>query len=226
MSITTNINLLKERLAQAEKRNHRAPDSVRLLAVSKQHSIADIVEAFHTGLHDFGENYIQEALIKIQALSHLPIEWHYIGAIQSNKTKTIAEHFNWVHTLTNTHVANRLNHKRPTHLPPLNVLIQLNLDHEAQKNGIQPEAAQALAAHISRLPHLHLRGLMLIPQPQPDPISQYQSFLRVTEIMNEMNTRLHLTMDILSMGMTHDFEAAIQAGSTLVRIGTAIFGIR
>jgi pyridoxal phosphate enzyme (YggS family) len=226
MSITTNITALKKRVAEAEVNNHRPEGSVRLLGVSKQHSTANIMEAFHAGLRDFGENYIQEALKKIQALSHLPIEWHYIGTIQSNKTKAIAEHFNWVHTLTSANAANRINHQRPADLPPLNVLIQLNLDDEEQKNGIQPEDAQKLATVISTLPNLNLRGLMLIPKPQPDSASQYQSFLRITQIMDEINTRLHLSMDTLSMGMTHDFEAAIRAGSTLVRIGTAIFGRR
>ncbi len=226
MTITQNIKTIQRLIANAEKKFNRAIGSVRLLAVSKQHSPEAINEAFQAGLSDFGENYLQEALIKINQLSHLSINWHFIGSIQRNKTKAIANHFSWVHTVSTRTIAERLNDARPVNMPPLNVCIQLNLDEEKTKGGISFMEATDLAAYISTLPRLALRGLMILPKPITDVEQQYASFLRITHCLQELNHRLQLSMDTLSMGMSHDFEAAIRAGSTIVRIGTAIFGKR
>ena len=226
MTIKTRIEHIIQLIHQAEVAGHHPLGSVQLLAVSKQHSAQAIHEAFNAGVHDFGENYLQEALEKITALSQLPIQWHYIGAIQRNKTTAIAQHFSWVHTVSNALIAERLNHSRPDALPALNVCIQLNVDNESSKAGVCHEDILKLAAHIITLPRLTLRGLMVIPKPEQDANKQVSSFLRVRATLEHINRQLGIAMDTLSMGMSHDFESAIQAGSTIVRIGTAIFGER
>lgn len=226
MTIKTRIETIQHLIQQAETSSHRPLNSVRLLAVSKQHSSDAITEAFNAGLRDFGENYLQEALTKIHALMHLPIDWHFIGSIQRNKTTAIAQHFNWVHTVSSLMIAERLNHARSDELPTLNICIQLNVDDEITKSGIHFDDALTLAAHVATLPRLALRGLMVIPKPEQDFEKQVASFLRVTQYLHTINTQLGLSMDTLSMGMSHDFAAAIRAGSTIVRIGTAIFGER
>ena len=226
MNITTRIQTLQRQIVLAERFYHRPLGSVTLLAVSKQHAAHAVTEAFQAGLVHFGENYLQEALIKMNALSHLPICWHYIGVIQRKKTTLIAQHFDWVHTVSSQLIADRLNEARPEALGALNVCIQLNLDDENSKAGIQPKEAAELADYILTLPRLKLRGLMIIPRVELDPEKQYESFLRATSLLNTLNQRNHGAMDTLSMGMSHDFQSAIRAGSTMVRIGTSIFGQR
>ncbi len=226
MTIASNITTINQLIRQAESMCHRPSGVVSLLAVSKQHPPEAIAEAFDAGLRDFGENYVQEALLKINALSPLPIDWHFIGRIQRNKAKIIAQHFSWVHTVSSDAIAQSLNAARPQDMPALNVCIQLNIDNEDSKTGVSPEEAVSLAAHILTLPRLTLRGLMVIPKPEEDVEKQVASFLRVSKCMQHINQRLNISMDTLSMGMSHDFEAAICAGSTMVRVGTAIFGER
>jgi pyridoxal phosphate enzyme (YggS family) len=226
MTIAAHIKEMTNLIHQAEMINHRPLDSVKLLAVTKQQPIEAILQAFDAGVFDFGENYLQEALLKINTLSQRPIRWHFIGSIQSRKAKAIAQHFSWVHTLSDRKIADSLNKTRSLELPPLNVCIQLNLDDEESKSGIRPEEAAELAAHVLTLPRLTLRGLMVIPKQETDTKKQCESFLRVTHLLNALNKQLNCSMDTLSMGMSNDFNAAIQAGSTLIRIGTAIFGKR
>lgn len=226
MSISNNIKHIQQDIRQTEIDAHRPLNTVQLLAVSKQRTPAEITEAFHAGITRFGENYLQEALIKINALKQLPIEWHFIGGIQSNKTKAIAEHFNWVHTVSTEAIADRLNKARPEESSPLNICIQVNLDHEDTKSGVDVMDILPLATHISSLPHLRLRGLMTIPRPEKELPLQIASFQRLTTLFTDINLALKNPMDTLSMGMSADFKAAIQAGSTLIRVGTAIFGPR
>jgi len=225
-TIAENIKKLKQQIHQTEQINHLPIGCTKILAVSKQHNSQAILEAWNAGLCDFGENYLQEALVKMQALAELPIQWHYIGAIQRNKTAAIAQHFQWVHTISRFNIAEHLNNSRPDSMPALNVCIQLNLDNEISKTGAHPSEALKLAKEISQLPRLKLRGLMAIPKPEQDINKQKNSFQRLTEYFQEINQQLKKPMDTLSMGMSHDFEAAICAGSTIVRIGTAIFGER
>lgn len=226
LTIASRIITVRQRIRQAEVSSHRPINSVGLLAVSKQHPPEAIVEAFDAGQRAFGENYVQEALVKINKLVSLPIQWHFIGKIQRNKAKSIAQHFSWVHTISSIAVAESLNAARPQDMPVLNVCIQLNIDDEDTKSGVTPQEAALLAAHILTLPRLKLRGLMVIPKPEDDMNKQRTTFLRVSECMQQLNQQLNLSLDTLSMGMSHDLEAAIAAGSTMVRVGTAIFGER
>ncbi|KGP63385.1 hypothetical protein EP47_02220 [Legionella norrlandica] len=226
MSISLNIYKVRELITKAEVSSHRKPGSVLLLAVSKEQDIDSIIEAFHQGIEHFGENYFQEAQEKILALKEFPICWHFIGPLQSNKAKGIAQYFSWVHSINRDKTANLLNQFRPNHLPPLNVCLQINLVAEDTKAGIRPEEATELALRVSQLPHLKLRGLMTIPPPQNDQHTQYQLFLKLNQLMQSLNRALNLKMDTLSMGMSDDLIPAIQAGSTIVRIGRAIFGER
>lgn len=226
MTIASRIITVRQRIRQAEVLSHRPIDSVCLLAVSKQHPPEAIVEAFHAGQRDFGENYVQESLVKISKLASLPIQWHFIGKIQRNKAKLIAQHFSWVHTVSSIAGAESLNAARPQDMPLLNVCIQLNIDDEDTKSGVHPQDAALLATHILALPRLKLRGLMVIPKPVDDMNKQRATFLRVSECMQQLNQQLNLSLDTLSMGMSHDLEGAIAAGSTMVRVGTAIFGER
>ena len=223
--ITANLQTVRERIAAACLAAGRDPQAVRLLAVSKTFSAAAVAEAHAAGQTAFGENYIQEAVEKMAALRQLPLEWHCIGPIQSNKSRLVAEHFDWVHTVERLKIAQRLSEQRPAELPPLQVCIQVNVDAGASKSGVAPQEALALAQAVAALPRLRLRGLMCIPEPAPDFESARAVFARAKTLFDELN-RAGLQLDTLSMGMTADLEAAIHAGSTLVRVGTAIFGRR
>jgi pyridoxal phosphate enzyme (YggS family) len=210
---------------------HTLPPNVRLLAVSKTFEASAVEAAWLAGQRAFGENYVQEAVDKIKALTHLTpkIEWHLIGPLQSNKTAVVAEHFDWVQTIDRLKIAQRLNDQRPAHLPPLNVCIQINVDGGANKSGLDsPEAALVLARQIGLLPRLALRGLLAIPEPQKDTARQSAVFSRVKAVFDFLNANLDskLPLDTLSMGMSADYAAAIQAGSTMVRVGSSIFGQR
>lgn len=210
----------------------RTPDSASLIAVSKQKPASAIRAAAAAGQVDFGENYLQEAIDKIRELEDLSLQWHFIGPIQSNKTRPIAEHFDWVHTIDRVRVAQRLNDQRPANRGPLQVLLQVNLQREETKSGIQPELLITLAETVAKMPALRLRGLMAIPQPEPNVDLQIAVFERLAQLRDTVNEELvdaklsTKPMDVLSMGMTDDMRAAILAGSTHVRIGTAIFGAR
>ena len=221
-TIAENISTLAERIHDAAQAAQRDPASVRLLAVSKTKPASDLREAFAAGLRDFGENYLQEALAKQTQLSDLPLIWHFIGPIQSNKTRAIAEHFAWVHSVDRLKIAQRLSEQRPADLPPLNICIQVNVSGEASKSGCATEDLPALAQAISALPNLRLRGLMAIPEPTDDSDEQNAAFAAVRTLQDQLN----LPLDTLSMGMSHDLEAAIAQGATWVRIGTALFGAR
>lgn len=199
--------------------------NVQLIAVSKRHSAESIREAYTAGQRDFGENQVQEALDKISALSDLDINWHMIGAIQSRKCKDIAQHFDWVHSVDRIKVANKLNQHRAQNQAPLNVLIQVNLFGEQQKAGVNATDCKQLAKDIMQLPKLRLRGLMAIPPKQIEPQAQYQQFEQIEQLFRELQSQ-YPQMDTLSMGMSGDYEQAILAGSTMVRLGTAIFGNR
>jgi PLP dependent protein len=203
----------------------RPPDSVALLAVSKQQTIGAMRAVATAGVRDFGESYVQEALDKMAALQDLDLRWHYIGQLQSNKTRQIAEHFHWVHTLDRDKIATRLNEQRPHYAPPLQVCIQVKLAEEAGKGGLRPEQTSTLAEHIRGLPRLKLRGLMCIPPPSLDYATQLTQFRRLADLLRQLNVT-GLNLDTLSMGMSCDFPAAIAAGATIVRIGTAVFGER
>jgi pyridoxal phosphate enzyme (YggS family) len=205
----------------------RDPASVRLLAVSKTFD-ADAVRSAHAaGQRAFGENYVQEGVAKIEALAELraQLEWHCIGPLQSNKTRLVAAHFDWVHSIDRLKIAERLAEHRPAHLPPLSVCLQVNVDGGANKSGVAPEDALALAQAVAALPRLRLRGLMAIPEPAPDFASQRALFLRAAAVFEEIRA-IGIEVDTLSLGMSADLEAAVAAGSTMVRIGTAIFGQR
>ena len=203
----------------------RDPRNVHLLAVSKQHPPEAIRALAQAGQRDFGENYVQEAVEKQQHLTDLNLTWHYIGQIQSNKTRLIAEHFHWAHTVDQIKYANRLNEQRPAHLPPLQVCIQVKLAAEVGKGGLWPEQVAELALSIQQCSRLTLRGLMCIPQPLSDPHAQLAQFQKMTALMQKLNAQ-GMSLDTLSMGMSDDYPAAIAAGATLIRIGTAIFGTR
>jgi PLP dependent protein len=213
------------RIALAAAAANRRTDSVKLLAVSKTFSADAVLAAWQSGQRAFGENFVQEGVAKITELSHLDIEWHFIGPVQSNKTRPIAEHFAWVHSVEREKIAQRLNDARPPQLPPLNVLIQVNVSGEASKSGIDPGAERDLAAFIRRLPRLRLRGLMAIPEPTPDTALQRERFALLRRLLQPLQAE-DIGIDTLSMGMSDDLESAIAEGSTLVRVGTAIFGRR
>lgn len=192
------------------------------MAVSKTRPASAIRDAWASGVRDFGENYLQEALDKIAQLDELPLVWHFIGPIQSNKTKSIAEHFDWVHSVDRIKVARRLSEQRPAHLPSLNVCLQVNISREASKSGVLPEDVADLAAAVAALPNLTLRGLMAIPAPAEDSDSRRAPLAALRELM----ASLDLPLDTLSMGMSDDLTEAVQEGATIVRIGTALFGER
>lgn len=223
--IATRLAELQSRIQQAAWQCGRDPATIQLLAVTKGQSSAAIQAAYDAGQRLFAENYCQEALAKQQQLSELAIEWHFIGAMQSNKTKAIAAHFAWVHSVASFRIAKRLNDQRPASLPPLNVLIEVNVDAQSSKSGVVPGEVLALAQQMAALPRLQLRGLMCIPQPQAEASKQRQPFQRLAALQSELQQH-GLTLDTLSMGMSQDFTAAIAAGSTCVRIGSAIFGAR
>ncbi|EIK54910.1 TIM-barrel fold family protein [Stutzerimonas stutzeri TS44] len=221
-TIENNIAKVAARIREAAQAAQRDPATVGLLAVSKTQPASAVREAFAAGLGDFGENYLQEALEKQALLADLPLTWHFIGPIQSNKTKAIAEHFAWVHSVDRLKIAERLSDQRPAHLPPLNVCLQVNVSDEQSKSGCSESEARELAAAIAALPRLRLRGLMCIPAPSDDPAVQRAAFARLRRLRDELGADL----DTLSMGMSQDLEAAIAEGATWVRIGTALFGAR
>lgn len=217
--------MVRARIAAAAERAGRNVADITLLAVSKAQSAESVRAAAHEGLTDFGESYLTEALGKLEALEPLGLSWHFIGRPQANKTRPIAERFQWVHSLDRLHIAERLSRQRPAHAPPLNVCIQVNLAAEARKAGVAPEALPALAAAVETLPRLRLRGLMCIPPPESEPARQRAWFARLRELRDALNAE-GAGLDTLSMGMSADFESAILEGATLVRIGTALFGPR
>jgi hypothetical protein len=224
-TIASALQAVKHRILAAAAQNGRTAQSVQLLAVSKTFPPAAVREAFHAGQTQFGESYVQEALAKIAALRDLALEWHFIGPLQSNKTRQVAEHFAWVHSVDRAKIAERLSAARPAELPPLQVCLQVNVSGEASKSGVAPEEAAALAAHVAALPRLRLRGLMAIPAPTDDVALQRQQFRIVSELLTQLNRR-NFQLDTLSMGMSDDMEAAIAEGATIVRVGSAIFGAR
>ena len=221
-TIEKNIAKVAARIREAAQAAGRDPATVGLLAVSKTQPAAAIREAFAAGLREFGENYLQEALDKQAELADLPLTWHFIGPIQSNKTKPIAEHFDWVHSVDRLKIAQRLSDQRPPQLPPLNVCLQVNVSGEASKSGCTPAELPQLAQAVAALPGLRLRGLMCIPAPSDDPVEQHAAFARLRTLCEQLPAQL----DTLSMGMSQDLEAAIAEGATWVRIGTALFGAR
>lgn len=221
-TIAKNIAKVRTRIREAAQACGRDPETVGLLAVSKTKPAAAVREAHACGQRDFGENYLQEALNKQAELSDLALTWHFIGPIQSNKTRPIAEHFAWVHSVDRLKIAQRLSEQRPAHLPPLNICLQVNVSGEASKSGCAPEELPALALAVSQLPNLRLRGLMTIPEPTSDVTQQHAACARLRQLRDDLNLKL----DVLSMGMSDDLEAAIAEGATWVRIGTALFGAR
>ena len=221
-TIAGNIAQVEARIRAAALAVHRDVTSIHLLAVSKTKPAAALREAHAAGVRDFGENYLQEARAKQIELADLPLCWHFIGPIQSNKTRDIAEHFAWVHSVDRLKIAQRLSEQRPADLPPLNICIQVNVSGEASKSGCTPADLPALAAAISALPRLKLRGLMAIPEPTEDRAEQDAAFAQVRTLQESLN----MGLDTLSMGMSHDLESAIAQGATWVRIGTALFGAR
>ncbi len=224
-NIAENINSIQQQIIRAEHDYHRKPNSVTLLAASKSQPIEKIQAAVMAGQKIFGENYVQEALSKIQALQQYQLEWHFIGAIQANKTREIAEHFAWVHGICRLSIAARLNQQRPKNLPPLNVCIQVNISEEENKSGIKLSELTELAIAVSKLDRLRLRGLMAIPAVNEIFAEQRIVYEKLALAQQEL-IKQGLSLDTLSMGMTQDMLAAIAAGSTLVRIGTGIFGVR
>lgn len=222
------MNPLEQRLQQVRRRLRaaaqaagRPDDAIQLLAVSKTQPAAALAAAYRYGQRHFGENYLQEALEKQARLGHCDITWHFIGPIQSNKTRPIAEHFHWVHSVDRLKIAQRLSEQRPDALPPLNVCLQINISGEDSKSGVVPSALAELAAAVAELPRLRLRGLMCIPAPCDDPQQQRRPFAALRELKESLPA-----LDTLSMGMTDDLEAAVAEGATILRIGTAIFGSR
>ena len=226
-TIAANIQQVRARIAGACAQSQRAVQSVTLLAVSKTVSDAAVREAFAAGHRAFGENYVQEGVDKIARLADLrdAIEWHLIGPLQGNKTRVVAEAFDWVHSVDRLKIAQRLSEQRPAHLPPLQLCLQVNISGEASKSGLRPDEVPAMARAVAALPRLVLRGLMAIPEPCADPVAQRAPHRALHKLLRSLNAS-GLELDTLSMGMTADLEAAVLEGATLVRVGTAIFGAR
>ncbi len=224
--ISDNLMSVKAQIHAASAEFARAANEVTLLAVSKTFSAQAVREAYAAGQRCFGENYIQEGVDKVLALQDLPdLKWHMIGPIQSNKTRLVAEHFDWAHSVDRLKIAQRLSEQRPAHLPPLQVCLQVNIDGGANKSGCLPSEALALALQIAKLPRLQLRGLMVIPEPAPDFIASCAAFMLARALLLSMKEH-DAALDTLSMGMSADLRAAVKEGSTMVRVGTAIFGAR
>ena len=223
--IAANLQAVRARIERAARAAGRAPESVQLLAVSKTFPAGHVREAHAAGQLAFGENHAQEGVQKITQLAGLPLAWHYIGPIQSNKTSPIAAHFHWVHSIEREKIARRLNDARPAGQPPLEVCIQVNVSGEESKSGIAPGELEALAVAVAALPRLRLRGLMAIPEPTSDTALQRRRFAGLRGLLEALVARGH-ALDVLSMGMSDDLEAAIAEGSTMVRVGSAIFGKR
>lgn len=225
LSIEHNIAKVWQHIRDAEKKYHRNPNSVQLLAVSKTRSAHCIRTAVEAGISDIGENYLQEAIEKKAALKDLDITWHFIGPIQSNKTRLITEQFDWVHSVDRLKIAHRLSEQRPGHLSPLNICIQVNINNENTKSGVTPEELPLLVKQIGNLPNIVLRGIMAVPQQTEDQQRQQENFAKVRHVATQVQKQCS-TMDTLSMGMSADMQSAIAEGSTIVRIGTDIFGPR
>ena len=223
--IRDKLQIIGTQIEQTSAEFNRTKNSVQLLAVSKRHPVAAIQEAYQAGQRAFGENYVQELVEKAEALSTLNIEWHFIGPLQSNKTKQIATTASWVHTIDRYKIAQRLNDQRPENLPPLSICIQVNISGEVSKSGVMPNGLTELAHKISKLPNLSLRGLMAIPAPEGNFAKQRETFAKMSELKNQLNKQ-GFKLDTLSMGMSGDMKAAIAEGATIARIGTAIFGAR
>jgi len=224
-TIGSNLQAVRERIAAAALAAGRRPEEIALLAVSKTFSANEVRAAHAAGQRDFGENYVQEAMQKIIALSALPLVWHFIGPIQSNKTRTIAEHFDWVHSVAREKIALRLAEARPQELGPLDICLQVNVSGETSKSGVAPEEVRQLAEAVRNLPRLRLRGLMAVPEPSDDVGLQRRRFCGLRLLLEQLNAA-GFGLDTLSMGMSQDLEAAVMEGATIVRIGTAIFGER
>ena len=224
-SIAVQLQAVRARIGAACLAAGRDPRDVALLAVSKSFGPEAVRQAHGAGQTAFGENYLQEAVGKMAVLADLPLQWHCIGPIQSNKTRLVAEHFDWAQTVDRLKIAERLQEQRPPHLAPLQVCIQVNIDGGATKSGVAPDEVMGLALAVARLPRLRLRGLMCIPEPQPDFESMKTTFLRARALYDSVRGA-GLPLDTLSMGMSADLEAAVHAGSTMVRIGSALFGAR
>lgn len=223
--IRDKLQIIGAEINKVAQQYQRKADDIQLLAVSKRHPVEAIQIAYESGQSSFGENYVQELVEKAQSLSELNISWHFIGPLQSNKTKQIAEVADWVHTIDRFKIAQRLNNQRPEGLPPLSICIQINISGETSKSGVAANDVEALASQIAKLPHLRLRGLMVIPAPSNSFEEQRATFAKVSQIKDQLNQQGY-KIDTLSMGMSGDMEAAIAEGATIVRIGTAIFGSR
>jgi len=229
MSISENLQLVQHRIATSAQAAGRDPTSIRLLAVSKTFDAQAVLTAAQAGQRAFGENYVQEAFDKISSTrelnSDLQLEWHFIGPIQSNKTRQIAEHFDWVHSVDRLKIAQRLSEQRPVDMPPLQICLQVNVSGEATKSGLEPDALLELARVVNTLPNIRLRGLMAIPEPTEEVEQQRAAFAKLRLMQNDLQA-VGIQTDTLSMGMSADMDAAIAEGATIVRIGTAIFGDR
>ena len=227
-TISANLQAVIARIEAAARQFGRNPDDISLLAVSKTWPAADVREAALAGQRSFGENYVQEGVDKARTLVALDLDWHFIGPLQSNKTRAVAETFAWVHSIDRLKIAERLSEQRPEHLPPLEVCVQVNVSGEASKSGVTPAELSALAHAVAALPRLRLRGLMAIPEPV-DAVDAFAAqrapFRRLRELQSALCAE-GLVLDTLSMGMSHDLEAAVAEGATIVRVGTAIFGAR
>ena len=226
--IENNIRTVRHRLEEAARDANRDPQEVLLLAVSKTRSAEDIRSAMAAGLTHFGENYVQEAVEKIERLGSENLQWHFIGPLQSNKTRIVAEHFHWVHSVDRLKIAQRLSEQRPAELGPLHICLQVNIDNEASKSGFSLDQVVAAAEEIAQLPNLRLRGLMAIPRAEQSMEKQQSAFSALYKLRQQINQSLDNSekLDTLSMGMSNDLEAAIAQGSTIVRVGTDIFGKR
>lgn len=224
-SIAQSLEKIRNRVTVLERRYERSPGAVRVLAVSKTKPPEAVRAAAEIGQREFGENHVQDALTKLDALADMDLVWHFIGPIQSNKTRVVAARFHWVHSIDRAKIARRLNEQRPDGLPPLEVCVQVNLSGETSKSGVEPQQVEELAQVVSELPRLRLRGLMTLPQPCDELDDQRRPFAALRGILETLNAG-GLALDTLSMGMTNDMEAAIAEGATIIRIGTAIFGPR
>lgn len=219
MSIAENIQSIQSQINQATSKAARSPDEITLIAVSKTRTAEEIEQAYAAGQSNFGENYLQEALDKIQQLESLPLTWHFIGPIQSNKTGPIATHFDWVHSVDRLKIAQRLNRQRDG-MPPLNICLQVNISQDPNKAGVHPQELDALIEQVQPLEHIQLRGLMAIPT-----IDDTQAFVKLKALFDQARHK-HPQLDTLSAGMSQDFANAIEHGSTMIRVGTSIFGPR
>ena len=225
VNLANNLATVRDQILQSCQRHHRSSDDVCLIAVSKTRSEQEIRDVAREGQIHFGENYVQESVDKIAKITDIELVWHFIGPIQKNKTKLIAEHFSWVHSIDRESVAVRLNNQRPSNMPALNICLQINIDDENSKSGIAASKLIPLAESIQQLPNLKLRGLMAIPSASDNFDQQSASFQKMADLLVELKQH-HLEADTLSMGMSNDYDAAIACGATMVRIGTAIFGPR